>query len=209
MRRAIVFLITVIFSALLCAGCAELIHVENAFTVAAESDRPNPWPMRVAIVRPQTLTANWRTDDITLNKRLTDAIVRGLATATRIVAREVAITDRADAAGYDAIVTVSNIRGEWDKGHVTFSMDVTLRRANDGKEWGLLVEGSGGAGVRPVETWERDGARIGLVGVVPDNPPFGRALHHAMFELCRDYAKKIDRRPPSAAEPAPGERESS
>lgn len=209
MRRAISITLMTVCAALLVTACAELIHVENAFTVAAESDRPNPWPLRVAIVRPTVLTANWRTDDTTLNKRLTDAIVRGLATATRLVAREVAITDRADVPGFDAVVTVANIRGDWDKGQVTFSMDVTLRRARDGKEWGLLAEGSGGAGVRPVETWNRDGARIGLVGVVPDNPPFGRALHHAMFELCRDYAKKIDRRLQSAAESAPDAKESS
>ncbi len=203
MRRSVGLTIMATCAALLFAACAELIHVENAFTVAAESDRPNPWPLRVALVRPQVLTANWRTDDTTLNKRLTDAIVRGLATATRLVAREVVLVEGADAPGFDAVVSVANIRGDWDKGHVTFSMDVTLRRAGDGKEWGLLAEGSGGAGVRPVETWDRDGARIGLVGVVPDNPPFGRALHHAMFELCRDYAKKIDRRLAAASEPAP------
>ncbi|MCC6158505.1 MAG: hypothetical protein IT350_10670 [Deltaproteobacteria bacterium] len=208
MRHALPARLWMVLAVVFVAGCAELIHVENSFTVAAESGRSEPWPLRVAIVRPQTLTANWRTDDTTLNKRLTDAITRGLATATRIVARDVAITDRADAPGFDAVVTVANVRGDWDKGHVTFSMDVTLRRARDGKEWGLLAEGSGGAGVRPVETWERDGARIGLVGVVPDNPPFGRALHHAMFELCRDYVRKIDRRLQSAAESEPEVKES-
>ena len=126
------------------------------------------------IVRPAGLIKARRNDVEDFGRRLGDTMIQGLRDATKIMVDQVVVVDNKDLAGGDLIVIPSNFYYEVNKhGGVMLSLDITLLRTKDGKESGMLVEGSAGPGKRSTEVWHRKGQQLYVMGAYLKNDRFG------------------------------------
>ncbi len=178
-------------------ACGPSLQFAPPFILAEEPPGLQRLPISAAIVRPAGLIHARHRDTEDFGHTLGQALMAGLRDATKVMAARVAVVDAKDRANADLIIIPSNFYYEVDKGdQVMFSMDVTLIRAKDGKESGMLVEGSSGPGKRHIETWHRTGRKLHVMGAYLKNDRLGQALNNALFDLVFNYAKKLDRRLP-------------
>lgn len=180
--------------AALLSACAPPLHFGQAFHVAQQPEAQKKAPLSVAIVR-RPHFAKFPGMNAELNSAVDKALFDGLREATSAMVRDVAVLDEMPAAGFDAVVQVSDFYKEVDPGpSVTLSMDVTILRLSDGHKIGMLVEGIGRPGPRPIATWMRDDGEYGVMGSTLRNPREGQAINNALFALIFDFAQKFDRR---------------
>jgi hypothetical protein len=194
-------MLVAIASFALTAGCGSAIQFASPFILAEEPPGLVRLPMKVAIVRPVGIIKARRQAGEDFRRALGDAMIEGLADATKVMVQRVVIVDAKDAVDCDLHVIPANLYYEVDKqGGVTLSMDVTLIRTKDAKESGMLVEGVAGSGKRHIEAWHRTGHTLNVMGAYLKNDRFGQALNNALFDLVFNYAKKLDRRMPGLIE---------
>ncbi|MBZ0273100.1 hypothetical protein K8I61_13765 [bacterium] len=153
--------------------------------------------LTVAVVRDPNLVASSKNVPANFAAAIGDAIARGVADAAGLVVRTASVVDRAPAGGYDLVVTPSNALIEMETTQSTISVDVTIRRARDGREFGILIEGIGRVGPRETATVEPLGGKVHIAGSYLKNPPAGQALNNALFAVTRDFLHKFERRLPS------------
>lgn len=177
-------------------ACAEPLKIGAPVFLDPGSPTPTVRNLRAALVRPAQVTARWGADLPGLDTRVARSLTDGLASVTRWLVRDVVIVDAAPSSGYDVVIVPNNVVIETDRStRVDISMDVTVRRLRDGKEFGLLIEGvEGPGGKRPYSEWKSENGVVRTLGSPLPNPPLGRAIHNAMFVTCMDYARKLERR---------------
>jgi hypothetical protein len=179
----------------LAIACTSAIRIAPPLQIDGTPDEQKKDPLSAAVVREAFVIGIKSETEPALASKVRDALIQGLADATKIIVARADIVEKKPDSGYDFAVIPANFYYSVEpSGDIVMSMDVSVVRLKDGKVFGMLIEGSGQPGPRPIMNWKGREKTVNISGTFLANGSYGRALNNALFYLTLDYLNKLDRR---------------